>query len=278
MKSHHPLRAPRRYRLSFINESTLNRVWTIGMSRRRLILYVAAIAAAIALIGASLISFTPLKQLLPGYLKPAQRQEYIEASRRLDSIVDRARTTDAYLYNLSNILSDNINSDSLLLVPPPPIMPENTDSMLAPSSAEVAYVERYIAEYGFDLQASDPGDNGIPIFHSPVADATVSRGSTPETTRIRLTQPRNPIMAIENGVVIDISTSSSGLSTCILQHPGGYLSRYAGLDETFFKAGQKVSAGQRIGLIKNTANSLLPFDFAIYRDGQRLQPLDYVPF
>lgn len=84
-----PLRAPRLYRLSFFNESTLNRVWTVGMSRRRLVAYIVLVVAGIAMIGAALMAFTPLKVLLPGYLRPAERSEYVAASLRLDSIVER---------------------------------------------------------------------------------------------------------------------------------------------------------------------------------------------
>lgn len=276
-KRRRPLKAPRRYRLSFINESTLNRVWTIGMSRARLRAYIIIVVVFIAFVGAAVISFTPLKVLLPGYLKPAERREYVEASRRLDSIVERARVTDAYLSNISDILDDRISTDSLFSVPPPIDIDDNFDKIEA-SSLEREYVERYLAQSGFDLNASPATDNGSE-FSSPVEDAVVSRGKTPAATRIMLSQARNQIQAVAPGTVVDVARNSAGKSTVTIQHQDGYLSRYPDLDETFVKPGDTVADGQRLGIVRaSSSRSRTQWDFALWHDGRRLQPLDYIPF
>lgn len=273
------LRIPHRYRLSFFNDGTLNRVWTIGMSRRRMWFYIGVVCLLIALAGACMISFTPLKVLLPGYLRPAERREYIAASEKLDSIVERANQTDAYLNNIENILSDNIPADSLYLVPPPPASLQFDDESLQPSTAEAAYLEQYLAKNSFDLTLTGTGDKDVfPIFSPPVDNAMVKRGSKPSATRILLTGKMNPVRSIASGTVVDAAHVPGGKTKVVVQHADGYLSVYGGLDEAKVAVGDKVVKGGRIGTVHANGDNTTPLDFALWRNGTLLQPLDFVPF
>lgn len=274
-----PLRAPRLYRLSFFNESTLNRVWTIGMSRRRMISYIVLVVMGIAMIGAALMAFTPLKVLLPGYLKPAERSEYVAASLRLDSIVEHQRATEAYLENIHDIITDEVNVDSLYTVPPPPAsMGDDRDSLLRPSTAERRYVEQYLASHEFDLSAGNIADESFPDFKAPVENAIVSRGATPAATRIRLSQARQPVCAIAAGSVIDVSRDENGEYAVTVQHSDGYLSRYGRLSQAYCEPGDKVVAGGRVGTVKRGEGRSALLDFMLWHNGTRLQPIDYIPF
>jgi murein DD-endopeptidase MepM/ murein hydrolase activator NlpD len=66
-----------------------------------------------------------------------------------------------------------------------------------------------------------------------------------------------------------------------IDHGGGYVSRYANLSDVFFGAGEEVSAGEAIARVGQTAvldaaeGAFL--HFALYRDGQALDPLDLLP-
>lgn len=274
----HPLRAPRRYRLSFVNESTLNNIWTLGMSRKRLILYIAGIILAILLLGASFIAFTPLRNLLPGYLQPAERSRYLHDSQRLDSILDRANATGAYLNNIVAIFDDDINVDSIWLLPPPPAITSNVDSLIATTSDEEAYVQQYLSTHKFSLDTDITGDDGLPVFQAPVEGAIVSRGSSPAATRIKLNQPRAQVSAIASGNVVATSTDAKGRHSAVVQHNDGYVTTYGSLDKLYLATGSKVSPGTRIGLINEKNPTRDAIQFALWRNGTRLDPLDYIPF
>lgn len=278
MNKKHPLKVPRRYRLSFFNESSLNRVWTIGMSHRRMILYIIGAVIAVMFIGASLIAFTPIKVILPGYLNDDQRRQYIEASERLDSIIARTQVTDAYLANLVNIVEEDINVDSLYTTIEPSSLSIESEMSLKPTSAEEAYVREYLEQSGFDLNASVLDEEGLPEFRPPVDNAIVSRGSTPQATRIRLQQTSNPVFAIASGTIVAITGNTPGSISIVLQHPNGYLSRYNGLERAYLTEGKKVEKGTRLGIVKSNNNKSSNFDFSLWLDGRRLQPLDYIPF
>lgn len=86
-RARHRLRTHRRFRLSFINENTFNEVWTIGMSQRKVIASIALIFVALGCMAATLIVFTPLRTLLPGYLKQEERQKNTVNVFRVDSLL-----------------------------------------------------------------------------------------------------------------------------------------------------------------------------------------------
>ncbi|MDE5895512.1 MAG: hypothetical protein K2H00_05715, partial [Muribaculum intestinale] len=103
-RARHRLRTHRRFRLSFINENTFNEVWTIGMSQRKVIASIALIFVALGCMAATLIVFTPLRTLLPGYLKQEERQKNTVNVFRVDSLLKAGRETSEYLATLKSIL------------------------------------------------------------------------------------------------------------------------------------------------------------------------------
>ena len=90
-----------KYKLTFFNESSLEDVWTICFSR------FGAIMTAILLIGLivvailSVIVGTPVKNLLPGYLKTEERIEMVDKILRVDSLAAEVQRRDAYIKNLA---------------------------------------------------------------------------------------------------------------------------------------------------------------------------------
>ena len=67
VKRAHSFKTNPRFRLSFINENTFNEVWTVKMSQRKVVLALILLLAAIGCMVATLIIFTPIRTLLPGY-------------------------------------------------------------------------------------------------------------------------------------------------------------------------------------------------------------------
>ena len=102
-----------KYKLTFFNESSLEDVWTICFSR------FGAIMTAILLIGLivvailSVIVGTPVKNLLPGYLKTEERIEMVDKILRVDSLAAEVQRRDAYIKNLASILTGEIKIDSI---------------------------------------------------------------------------------------------------------------------------------------------------------------------
>ncbi|MDP9274272.1 MAG: peptidoglycan DD-metalloendopeptidase family protein [Chloroflexota bacterium] len=87
-----------------------------------------------------------------------------------------------------------------------------------------------------------------------------------------------PVTAASEGVVAFIGHLPDGAMIVLLAHPGGYVSEYAHLDDTFalppVKTGQVVKAGQVIGFIGLTGITTgAHLHFAVLKDGAPTDPL-----
>ncbi|HKC90391.1 MAG TPA: peptidoglycan DD-metalloendopeptidase family protein [Candidatus Limnocylindria bacterium] len=87
-----------------------------------------------------------------------------------------------------------------------------------------------------------------------------------------------PVTAASDAVVAFVGHLPDGAMIVLLAHPGGYVSEYAHLDDTFalppVKTGQVVKAGQVIGFIGLTGITTgAHLHFAVLKDGVPIDPL-----
>ena len=138
----HKYKTTRRYRLSFINESTFNQVWSIKLSRNKVILSIIALVLALACIVSTIIVLTPIRTLLPGYLKVSQRQENAVNSMRIDSLLTVVNINNSYLNNINDILTDKIDTDTIKHSTSDSIRIIPIDSIIDASNAEKLFVQQ----------------------------------------------------------------------------------------------------------------------------------------
>jgi murein DD-endopeptidase MepM/ murein hydrolase activator NlpD len=87
-----------------------------------------------------------------------------------------------------------------------------------------------------------------------------------------------PVAAASDGVVAFVGHLPDGAMIVLIAHPGGYVSQYAHLDDTFalppVKAGQAVKAGQVVGFIGLTGITTgAHLHYAVMKDGAPIDPL-----
>ena len=266
----HKYKTTRRYRLSFINESTFNQVWSIKLSRNKVILAIIALILAIACIVSTIIVLTPIRTLLPGYLKVSQRQENAVNSMRIDSLLTVVNINNSYLNNINDILTDKIDTDTIIHSTSDSIRIIPIDSIIDASNAEYEEQER------FNLSVLAPIAAEGMMFYSPVVGAVINGDE--QSATLSLTVPaRSSIASIYNGSVIDSYYTPETGNVIIIQHPNNFISKYSGIAEIFTTKGNKVITGQKIG-IANTSVQNQQVNIELWHKGSPLIPLDYIAF
>lgn len=257
---------PARFRLDFIKENTFNRVWSVRMTRTRVLIVSASIVAAgIALLWVAL-AYTPLRQLLPGALKGDLRAEYLTTAVKLDSLELAAGRNAAYLANIAALLQGEVAQDDTARVQEIAV----DDSLLAASEAERRFVRSYESQERFNLSVLAPIAAEGMVFAAPVG-ATAKTESL-DTKGLMIKGPRNTsVSAVYRGTIVMMTTGSDGLTSIAVQHPNDFVSVYTGLGEVFVDRGQRVEAGQRLGQIGDHAL------VELWHKGTSLDPLDYIP-
>lgn len=274
----HPLRTPRRFRLSFINENTFNEVWTLKFTGPKIIAAVAFVIFAIGCMAATIIVLTPIRTLLPGYLKKEQRQENIVNAMRVDSLSEIVKTNNAYMKNLADVLNPS-SEPAKQSIPKAEIAALPPDSLLPPSENEKMFVRRFEEAERFNLKIKSPAAADGIAFFAPVNGATTEAPRN-SATEVTLIAPKEAaICSIYGGTVIGTYTTLNRGTTAIVQHPNGFISKYSGIATPFAVTGDKVEAGSVIGLAgngENTKGSLISIE--LWNNGTALNPRDYIPF
>lgn len=262
---------PSYYRLDFIKENTFNRVWSLRMTRTRVMLVSCAVAAAGAALVWVIMAYTPLRYLLPGTLHGDLRNQYLETALRVDSLEQKARLNDAYLANIAAILSDEIPEDSAKTRAEKQLA--ITDSLLRASEAERAFLQKYEDEARFNLSVLSPIAAEGMVFSSPIS-ATVEVSDLPgANVGLRLWAAKAaPVSAIYRGSVLGVYSRPDGTSAVTIQHPNDFISIFDGLGDVFVDKGTKLVAGQRIG--HTTPGRATTFE--LWHKGNELNPRDYI--
>ena len=258
---------PSRFRLEFIKENTLNVVWSVRMTPLRVWLACGLILAAMGALIWVVMSYTPLRRLVPGTLSGDLRARYIELALTVDSLEQRAATTDAYMANIKAIMTGEIPDNEASEI----TEITASDSLLAASEAERAFVQSYEEEERFNLSVLAPIAAEGMVFTSPgnVVEARAMQGIG---RTVELVIPRNgAVNSVYRGTVVSVVARPDGLSDITVQHPNDFISVYSGVRDVFVDKGSRVVAGQRIAHASDK-----PVGFELWHKGTALDSRDYI--
>ncbi len=271
-------RPSRKYKFSFEELSRLRAISSITFSP--LALVAAIIIGVIVVFGLAALLWvaTPMRNLLPHYMKDDRGRDKAElALARLDSL---NRVTDVnieYLDNLSKILdtnrvpSDSANAGALLNSLP-------VDSLMTSSPAERRFVATMDEREKYNLSVLSPiAAEGI-LFSEPV-DGGIAIEDSGKSFRLRVIAPRGVgVNSIADGYVIDrYYISDASTYVLIIQHSNGFMSRYSGVGAPLVDRGDRVYSGQRITEpLRTSGRSAGNIGIEIWRNGTPLYPSDYL--
>ncbi len=273
-----------KYKLTFFNENTLEDVWTICFSRTGAILTM--LFLGIIAVGAivSIIVGTPIKSLLPGYMKNEERIEVVDNILRIDSLTSEINRQSLYIDNLSAILSGEIKIDSIGQQGDS-LLTATVDSLLPESKRMADYVQQYEEAEKYNLTVFSPTTpvDGK-IFYTPLKGKIVEPYNPQERAfGIEIECPRGTaVSSVLDGTVISAGYTIDYGYVIAIQHPNDYLSIYKYNSGLLKKIGDKVQGGEKIALSgwekgKSTQQACR-LEFQLWHTGQALDPEKYITF
>lgn len=273
-----------KYKLTFFNESSLEDVWTICFSRVGAITTAVLLIAFIVLAILSIIVGTPVKNLLPGYLKTEERIEMVDKILRVDSLAAEVQRRDAYIRNLSAILTGEIKIDSIGQQADSLLAARN-DTLLPPSKRMEEYVKQYEQEEKYTLSVFTPT---TPIdgklFYTPLKGEIV-RGYDPHDNHfgVDIQCPRNTaVSSVLDGTIVSAGYTTDYGYVIAIQHSNNYLSIYKYNSGLLKGIGEKVLGGEKIAVTGweegKSSKQTCTAEFQLWHMGQSLDPEKYITF
>ncbi len=240
------MKAKKRYRIAIEDESRLRQVASVSVSPS--MLWAGGIVSILLLIvfTAMLIMATPLRTLMPGYLKKGERAEAKEGLLRIDSIRDAYKMNSLYLTNILTVLdTDRTPTDSLLSVTALNELPP--DSLLPSSPREIEFITQMKdrEQYNVSILAPIAADQ-LRIYPVSIGATVAEQSQNALKPRI-ITGKGSPICTAADGRVIAIQNPApEGGSAIVIQHDNGFASRYSHLGTPTISPGAHVDGGSVI--------------------------------
>lgn len=270
-----------KYKVSSLNESSLEEVFTLRVSKFTAIIAVLGAAFVLVLITSIIILATPIRNFLPDYLDAEIREKMVENALKADSIEQILARQSGYLNNISAIIRGDEIIDT---IPRIDSLASTSELNLGRSAETDAFIKEYEETEKFNLN-SFMSSIAIPnnlIFYSPARGIISDRFNLQEGHYgIDIaTSPKESILATMKGIVIFAGFDANGGYVIQLQHPNGFVSIYKHNALLLKKQGDEVIAGEAIALAGNTGRQSTGahLHFELWYQGYPINPEEFIVF
>ena len=253
------------------------------LTRLNLIALVGIILILLVTITYTLIAFTSIRELIPGYPDEAMRQHIRTNAMKLDSLEYEQKVRDQYFENLNRIISGD----------QPELFLNDTTSMADPrdinfvrSVNDSLLRQQVEAEEQFRLSVLDDTQGSKQIhdlhFFTPV-EGIITAGFNPvdEHFGVDLVAEPNEVVkaALDGTVTMSTWTLETGYVIQI-QHDYEIITVYKHNATLFKTVGEKVAAGDAIAIVGNSGELTTGphLHFELWHDRVPLDPVDYIVF
>ena len=272
-----------KYRMVLLNEDTYEEVGNIRLTRLNLIALFGIVLILLIAIIFSLVAYTNIRELIPGYPDAAMRQNIRQNAMKVDSLEYEQVIRDQYFDNLKRIISgempENYMNDTTGMIDAQEItfLRSTNDSLLR---------QQVEAEEQFRLSILDEAHVNRNLydmhFFTPV-NGIITRSFNPMEGHfgIDLVAAPNEVVkaALDGTVTMSTWTLETGYVIQV-QHDNELLSVYKHNATLFKSIGQKVVAGDAIAIVGNSGELTTGphLHFELWHDRVPLNPLEYIVF
>lgn len=271
------------YRLELVENSTHRPIYSIGLTKRKFILY-ATTCAVVTVVGLwCLIALTPLRTSIPGYPNAHSKREAVSNAIKIDSLESSIRRWEFYAENLSRVLTgeETVSMDSLVKNGVKKYLSNKAKEELIRQDSVLR--DKVLKEEQFGI--SDGRQRRMPLegmhFFCPLKGVISNGYDIAMHPAVDITAPaKSVVSSVLGGTVISAGWDEASGYTIHIQHPGDIISIYKHNEKLLKKVGDKVSAGTPVALVGNTG-SLTTGDhlhFELWHDGESVDPTKYISF
>lgn len=268
-----------RRRLSLNNTRDNHEVWHTHISPANIIMAFVAIVLMLFTIILTLVGYTPVLELLPGYRSEAlrTRQNIIDNIFRLDSMERVINDMTIYTDNVSLIMAGKTpvvrNAPSIDTI-------TLSKDLIFPSSIDSAIRGQMDGNSRYNLLAAK-AISANPMT-APV-DGVITKQYDPAKGQFGVqiaAAASERVMAAQKGVVaLSLWTPQDGYTIQIL-HPDNQITIYQNLSQAIVERGDIVKAGEVIGYDESDQESSGSriISFELWVDGRSVNPEEYIIF
>lgn len=270
-----------KYKLTIVNENTLEEIVTLHVSKLNGLSVLLCVLGALFLIAACIITFTPLRNYLPGYMNSEVRSQIVDNALRVDSLQQILNRQNLYIMNIQDIFSGNVKIDSVQTLDS--LTAARQDTLMERTRREEEFRRQYeeTEKYNLSSITSQPDVAGLNLYRP--TRGMISEHFDPEKKHYGTDIAANPnesVLATTDGTVI-LSTYTAETGYLIgVQHNQDLISIYKHCGSLLRKEGDRVKGGEAIALVGNsgTLSTGPHLHFELWYKGHPVNPEKYIVF
>ena len=270
-----------RYRMVIINETTFEEKFFLRISQFNIIVLVLLFAAFIAIGSFFLVSYTPLKEFIPGYTSLSIRKEAIRNTFLLDSLSIEFQKQDRFIQSIKSALTGEIDWEENSLLNAKDTSPEVLNSENTLTEADSLLRLEVIQEDKYNVIPNDLS-NVKYLLYSPAAGPISQKyDADKKHFAVDIVLEENaPVMAVALGTVIFAEWTAETGHVIIVKHDYGLLSVYKHNSYLEKSQGDLVKAGEVIAKAGNTGEFSTGWHlhFELWINGYSADPTDFIEF
>jgi len=271
-----------KYRISILNENTLEEAWHVRLSRLKVYMYASLFLLITFSLLTLLIIYTPIKYYLPGYNGVDGRSEIISQSMQIDSLLTQMNYQSTYLEVLKTIISGNVVEDSLVRNDSIGLK-ERAELMMEKAKAEKEFTDEYERQEKFNLSAPVAREGEpVLVFFKPVQGVISSEFDAREKKFgiSVLTTFNEAVVSVLPGTVLFAGFTVEYGWIISVQHANDYVSVYKNNNTLLRKSGDQVKAGEVLGFTGENPDQKTGkhFIFELWKNGHPVNPEEVIIF
>lgn len=274
-----------KYRFAISNDTTFEEIWRIRLTQSNAFLLVTFLVFFIIAATTLLISFTNLREFIPGYPDVTMRRNILASAIRLDSLEKELELRDKYFSNLNAIIAGkepaDIYSGIDTTVKYTSISFRNSpeDSALR---AKVEKEDKYNLLLG--PSAAETGTSLAGLHFFPPVKGIVSGKYDPRLKHFGtdlVTKPKSSVSAALDGTVIFTGWTMETGFVIEVQHSNNIVSVYKHNASLLKETGDLVRTGEAIAVVGDSGEMYTSgphLHFEIWYKGSPLDPEKHIIF
>lgn len=274
-----------KYRFTVINDATFEEIWRVKLTQYNAFLLITFLVVFIIGATTCMISFTNLREFIPGYPDVTTRRNILMNAIRLDSLERELDLRDKYFMNLNAVISGKQPAE-LFHVQDTTGNYRNINFRKSPEDSLLrAQVER---EEKFNLTLGPVSAETLTSLASlhffPPVKGIVSGKFDFRTKHFGtdiVTKPKSTVSAALDGTVIFTGWTMETGFVIEIQHPNNIVSVYKHNSSLLKETGDLVRAGEPISIVGDSGELYTSgphLHFEIWYKGSPLDPEKHILF
>ena len=286
-KKHWIYKLRNKYRLVIMNVETFEEKFSFRLSRLNVFIAMGTLAILLIFFTSLIISFTPLREYIPGYSDVAVRKRLMQLQRTADSLEIDSRQKSVYYQNLEKILKGENFEEKL--TEPSDVSDDYKNVEYTRSVEDSILRAEYETEAAYNLKYDD--DNELYsrtsslssfVFFTPLK-GVVTQEYNPGLQHFGIdivAQENEAVNATLDGTVIFSDWTVATGYVIGIQHKGNLFSVYKHNSVLLKETGSFVKAGEPVAIVGESGELTTGphLHFELWNNGLPVNPRDYIYF